>query len=548
MVAIEVNFLTGRYVATAHHDRRRPEWPPDPARLFSALVATWADADDPDPIERQALEWLEAQPHPGVAASGEAPRKTVSHFVPVNDASVISPASYTKRVKKVEDLHDALTDALFESDGEITRKVRGIQTQIRKQLDVSSLVTAAGNTNPRSAAELLPDGRGKQERWFPSVTPAVPRVTYVWPADPSRSLESALDGLLARVARLGHSSSLVSCRLSEDPPAPDYVPGDGLKAMRSVRRGQLAALEREHLRHQAIRPRTLPSVSVRYRAMSNGAEPTRHLRADTAGEWLVFEFAPPSRRFPASRTVEVTTTLRKAIFRHAGDPLPPGLSGHLPDGRPLAAPHAGFIALPWVGHAHADGRVMGVAIGAPDSLDSESKRALLRAIGTWERAANSMRLTLGRQGVLDMERLIGSSAVVTLRPAVWQRPSRRWVSAIPIALPTHPGRLTGGTASARAIAWRRAEQAVVDSCRHVGLPEPADVVVSLDPLITGSLPAFQFPAFHQRGLRGEPVARRLVHASVTFDQPLEGPLLLGAGRYVGLGLMRPVQIEDDGHD
>ena len=85
----------------------------------------------------------------------------------------------------------------------------------------------------------------------------------------------------------------------------------------------------------------------------------------------------------------------------------------------------------------------------------------------------------------------------------------------------------------------------MDSCRHVGLPEPADVVVSLDPLITGGLLASRFPAFHQRGRGGEPVARRLVHTSVTFEQPLAGPLVLGAGRYVGLGLMRPFEVEDD---
>lgn len=546
MVAIEVNFLTGRYVATAHHDRRRPEWPPDPARVFSALVAAWAEADEPDPAERQALEWLETQPHPAVAASDAASRKTVSHFVPVNDPSVISLASYMKRVGKYEELREELTEALFESVGEINRKVKGIQTQIRRQLDVSNIVTEPGNTNPKSALELLPDGRGKQERWFPSVTPTAPRVTYVWREDPGPPRTSALDGLLARVTRLGHSSSLVSCRLSEDPPVPDYVPGDGLKVLRSVRRGQLAALEHAHHQHQAIRPRTLPSVSVRYRATSNDAESTEHLRADTAGEWLVFQFEPRSRRFPSSRTAEVTTTLRKAIFRYSPDPLPEGLSGHLRDGTPSSRPHAGFLALPSVGHAHADGRLMGVAVGMPDVLDGKSKLALLRAVGAWEQTASPLALTLGRQGVLEMERLIGtSSALVTLRAQLWRRPSRRWVSATPVALPTHPGRLTGGTPSARGAAWCRAEQAVVDSCRHVGLPEPADVVVSLDPLITGGLLASRFPAFHQRGRGGEPVARRLVHASVTFDQPLAGPLVLGAGRYVGLGLMRPFEVEDD---
>ncbi|MCY3805487.1 MAG: type I-U CRISPR-associated protein Csb2 [bacterium] len=548
MIAIEVNFLTRRYVATAHHDRRRHEWPPDPARVFSALVATWADADAPDPGERAALEWLEAQPPPAVVASDAVNRKVVSYFVPVNDASVVAPSSYRKRAESIEELSDALTDALFESEGEITRAVRGIQTKIRRQRDVSALVAGAGSTNVKSALELLPGGRGKQERWFPSVTPAEPRVTYVWSADPAQDLASALDRLLSRVARLGHSSSLVSCRLTEDPPAPTYVPGDGLKVMRSVRRGQLVALERAHEQHKAVKPRALPFAPVRYRAVSAATDGVQCLRADTAGEWLVFEFRPGSRNFPATRAVEIATTLRKAIFRYAADPLPEGLSGHQPGGGPSTRAHVGFLALPWVGHTHADGRLMGVAIGVPDSVDGESKRALLRAMGVWEQAACPLSLTFGPNGVLEMERLIGSSALVTLRPQPWRRPSQRWVSVIPVALPTHPGRLTGGTASARGAAWRRAEQAVIDSCRHVGLPEPADVVVSLDPFVAGALPAFMFPAFRQRGSNGEPVARRLVHVAVTFDRPLEGPLALGAGRYVGLGLMRPSHIEDGGDE
>jgi len=548
MIAVEVNFLTRRYVATAHHDRRRHEWPPDPARVFSALVATWADADGPDPSERAALEWLEAQPPPAVVASDAVSRKVVSYFVPVNDAAVISPSSYRKRAERIEEFSDALTDALFESEGEVTRTVQGIKTKIRRQRDVAPFVAGAGSTNVKSALQLLPDGRGKQERWFPSVTPLEPRIVYIWATRPAQSIASALDRLLSRVTRLGHSSSLVSCRLTEDPPAPTFVPGDGLKVMRSVRRGQLVALERAHEQHKAVKPRALPFAPVRYRAVSAVTDGVQYLRADTAGEWLVFEFRPGSRNFPATRAVEIATTLRKAIFRYAADPLPEGLSGHQPSGVPSTRAHVGFLALPWVGHAHADGRLMGVAIGVPDGLGDESKRALLRAVGTWEREASPLRLVLGHQGAVEMERPIDSSALVTLRPQPWRRPSQRWVSVIPVALPTHPGRLTGGTASARGAAWRRAEQAVIDSCRHVGLPEPASVVVSLDPFVAGSLPAFMFPAFHQRGSNGEQIARRLVHVAVTFDRPLEGPLALGAGRYIGLGLMRPAHLEGCGDE
>ena len=64
--------------------------------------------------------------------------------------------------------------------------------------------------------------------------------------------------------------------------------------------------------------------------------------------------------------------------------------------------------------------------------------------------------------------------------------------------------------------------------------------ISLDPFVLGARPAADFPPFRQRGQDGKPVARRLLHASLTFDQKVEGPLMLGAGRFMGLGLMRPI--------
>ena len=99
-IGIEVNFLTGRFVATCHNDRRQAEWPPHPARLFSALVAAWADADEVDASERAALEWLESQAPPDIAASEAVPRKAVSHFVPVNDISVVSRSWYERREQR----------------------------------------------------------------------------------------------------------------------------------------------------------------------------------------------------------------------------------------------------------------------------------------------------------------------------------------------------------------------------------------------------------------------------------------------------------------
>lgn len=564
MLGLEVNFLTGRFVATAHHDRKTHEWPPHPARLFSALVATWADADLPDPVERQALEWLEKQPPPGIRAPDAIPRKIVSHFVPVNDGTVISRSSYVRRYNKITG-HLEEMSTIDKSDPKGQRRLRTLKNQIRRQRDVAGITSAVGTTSVESAVDLMPPGwlthmevkrkgnkeqkslitRTGQAREYPSVTPVHPLVTYIWCNRPPPDLEAALDQLVSRVTRLGHSSSLVSCRLQTDPPSPTHVPGGGGTALRTVREGQLAALEREHAKHQASRPRSLPFVSVGYRQNdSTSLEET--LRPDTAGELLVFEFAPKSRKMPATRTAELASALRGAVFHNADDPLPEGLSGHHAGGTPSTNPHVGFLGLPWVEHEHSDGRLMGMAISIPHSLDTDSRRILLRAVGMWENqtaTSGGLGLALGRGGLLKLHRVVQISDLVTLRSRVWQRPSRRWVSVTPIALPKHPGPLGKGTATARAKAWKRAEQAIIDACRHIGLPEPVDMALSLDPLITGVRPAQHFPAFRQGQMRGAPVARRLVHASVAFNQPVEGPLVLGAGRYLGLGLMRPARKE-----
>ena len=550
MFAIEVNCLTGRFAASAHHDRGLAEWPPHPARLFSALVATWADSDHPDPAERNALEWLEVQDPPSIAASRAEPRGVVIHFVPVNDATVVSAASYRKRAQKIDDLQRDLVEAR-RADGVAARgHVRTLEAGLRTARDVTNLVSGAA----RKGIDLLPENRVRQARLYPSVTPTEPRVTYVWGVAPTGATGDALDGLLSRVTRLGHSSSLVSCRISSESPAPTYVPSDMGMVLRWVRKGQLEHLESEFRQHLGSRPRTLPFAAVRYRSLhdTRSDKPVPAIYADTVGDWLIFEFLPTSRWLPSTRTAEIGKVLRATVFKYAEDPLPEGLTGHRDDGSPSSSPHVGFLALPHIGHKHADGRLMGTAIALPESLDGRSRRSVLRAIGTWEETCRDnlleesqppIYLKLGRGGRIGMRRQTGTSDLVALRPRVWHRPARRWVSATPIALPTHPGPLGRGTASARAKAWSRAEEAVIASCQHIGLPDPMKVVVSFDPFIHGARGAQQFPAFRQGDRRSGGVARRLVHASVTFAEPVSGPLVLGAGRYLGLGLMRPIDTE-----
>ena len=562
MTVIEVHFLTGRYSATSPHDRAEPEWPPHGARLFSAMVAAWADTEPPDDAERAALEWLEARPAPRITAPEAVRRRVVSHFVPVNDASVISPAQYQRRAWAASNLIAQWEDEVEASKGEVTKKVERLQDKINRQRDVTSLAGNVGKTNEASALALLPDGRLKKERHFPSVTLvgppvsgpsgdealslAAPRqassVTFAWDDSAPPEVAGALDRLLRRVTRLGHSSSLVSCRLRDEAPAATHMPGRGTHMLRWVRPGQLAALEAEHQRHQAVRPRSLPFRGVRYSEEEpEGGPADDPLSSSTAGDWIVFELEPRHRHLPMTRTVELSRVLRESVLSYVPDPLPEGVSGHLSDGTPTGSPHIGFLALPNVGHEHGDGRIMGMAISLPQDLDDAARNATLRGFGLWERERGNkpLELRMGRGGVVGMRRRQPPFALVSLRPPVWARPSSWWASVTPVALPTHPGDLRRGSPAARAKAWARAEEAVAKSCEHVGLPRPVGMRVSMVSHLVGARPSRDYPVFRQgRGARGG-VVRRLVHATVEFAEPVRGPLVLGSGRFLGLGLMRP---------
>ena len=127
---------------------------------------------------------------------------------------------------------------------------------------------------------------------------------------------------------------------------------------------------------------------------------------DTAGEWVVFELAPRNGPIPITRTVEVARVLRASVLSHVPDPLPEGVSGHLPDGVPTSVPHIAFLAVPDVGRRHSDGKILGLVVSLPGGLDSLARDATLLGIGLWEQQCHgrSLQLRMGRNGVVEITR------------------------------------------------------------------------------------------------------------------------------------------------
>ncbi len=552
MLAIELELLTGRYAATAHDDRRRAEWPPHPARLFSAMVAALHDRDPVDETERAALLWLERQPPPVLDVDLEvderAGRRDVHDvFVPVNDISVVRDV--WPLVGRLREAEAALVAAEREADAR--SKASGVKgatkavTNAEKKLSAFLVKALSRSDDPSAvdvaaAAALIPDRRTRQVRTFPVVLPRRTTFLFAWEIDPTAEQRSALETLCARVTRLGHSSSLVRLVVLDSPVEPTLVPAsDGDWVLRVVGEGQLARLEAAFAWHQAVESRVLPARPQRY-ARPAPAVPPEAPRGVFTDDWILYERRQGARPL-SSRGTDVARAMRAALIEANGSDgeLPSVLSGHGPGGGPSERPHVAFVACPFVGHAHADGSVQGCAIVLPGEIDDADRRNLLRLIATWEKkTARDGLVELAGDGLpaLQLAR-VEISQKQALSPSRWCRPSTRFITATPIALDRHPGNLRSNSARTAHKASVEAQRTVVDACERIGLPRPISVEISLAPMLPGAQPVRAFQPWPGRPGR-HPRAR--VHADIRFDRVVRGPVLLGAGRFFGLGLCLPV--------
>src|SRR5581483_2832133 len=515
------------------NDRRRAEWPPHPARFFSALVAALHDNEQVDHAERMALQWLERQGAPSLWVDPESKvgrRDVHDVYVPVNDVTLGGDEAIRKAERKVA---EAKTPAAKKRAQAVLEKVKQEALAVEAKPSAKAL---------KIAAAILPERRTRQVRTFPVMLPTTPTFGFLWPdADPA-SHRVALERLCARVTPVGHSSSLVRCTLANGDITPTFVPSDaGEVVLRVVGPGQLARLEEAFQRHKAVEHRVLPARPQRYRADFDIATPAAQHESVFSSDWVIFERVGGSRPL-ASRTTAVARALRRALIEvHGNKNLPETLSGRALQG-PTEQPHVAFVPLPFVGREYADGALMGCALVLPRNLSRKDRELLFRVVAKWEkeRATNDRGdLTLAGETLPPLQiRRVEVSAKDALDPSRWSRPSMRFITATPIALDRNPGNLRSnrdGTARKAAI---EAQRIIGEACFRVAGIRPISVEVSLAPLLPG--------AQHVRDYRpwpGRPgrTARVRVHADIRFAERVRGPLLLGAGRYFGLGLCLPVE-------
>lgn len=473
-LVLEVEFLTGACRAARSPASEAPDWPPQPDRVFSALVCAWAVRGGRRD-ERQALEWLEAQPPPTVHASGHAARTAPDVFVPPNDLK------FSKTAK--------------------------------------------------TYLKVMPDARPRQPRRFPVACPDDPVMAIVWPEAPVPDLRESLDGVARDVAYLGHSTSLVRCRFL--PGASATLPHPGAPARRTVYPGRLAELEAAY-RANPVRPVIRPGASASRAPATSTGEPS--------AEWLVLE-AIEGQTPDLRACALVCRALRRALmsgYRRAGigDVIPEIVSGHTADRSPTRLPHLAIVPLAFAGYPHADGRVFGFALVPPTGTDLRAVPGFVRAFeevapydpGRERRVLKLDGAPLGKPLHLAPA---GVTTIRSLSPAPYTEAAQVWASVTPIVLDRHLKR--NGDREIREI--------IAGACENAGLPrpDPDRIQVGKHSVIEGAPPA-RPPAGAPPWTRWKTpeslATRSLVHAVVDFGRATTGPVLLGAGRFAGLGLCR----------
>ncbi|MFN2470229.1 MAG: type I-U CRISPR-associated protein Csb2 [Gaiellaceae bacterium] len=530
MLALGIRYLNG-FVAASEPGHDRPEWPPHPARVFMAMAAAHFNAGA-NPAERDALLWLEAlEERPAIHASEVAARALVSQFVPVNDKAI------WKKEKK-------------------------------GQKPPPGLQSTPGIMRTRNARTFA-------RAWLED-----DRVYLMWPdADVPDGIRRSLESLCAKVHRIGHSSSLVQMWLAaaEEVAAPNWLPDDDRATLRLrvPAPGTLEDLERRYNR-EAVEAFAAAQVGVKvstgtarsaarkrlHEEFPDGRPPAR-LRpvlssylgyarpqsrvTEPAARGTVFhpQLIPftlerddgPYRYLDLACVLAVTQRWREALVSESNDlsdRVRGLLSGHDYCGAPLGTPHVAFLPLGFVAHPHADARLLGAALGLPSGIARDERREVLKAAG------RVRRLLLGRLGAWRLAPLIAISPPWNLRPETWTahpHGSTHWSTITPVAFDQHP------KTRDRCAYQREVERMVAQACVHIGLPEPRQVVATPVSAHLGTPPAHAFPRLRRK----DGSERRHVHAIVIFDLPVQGPMLLGAGRYRGYGFCRPMR-EQEGTD
>jgi CRISPR-associated protein Csb2 len=263
-------------------------------------------------------------------------------------------------------------------------------------------------------------------------------------------------------------------------------------------------------------PVTYREVGYRPRSAPHGREIYAFDLVDTDGE---------ARSFDPRDAIEVAAWLRHAAHEIAvrlgldRDFVERFVCGHGTDAGEKNNRFA-YLALPTIGHRHADGRIRRVLVAEP--LQGGGSKALAVA----RRLAGA---ALVREGTGEVVADLRAVSLPLQDGVTWRylRAARRWGSVTPMILPGRDDRRS-----------RKAVGLVIKALAQGGMTTPVEEVhLQPEPVFPGAEMAgrYRVPAYLTEFPR--------THAIITFAEPISGPVSIGSGRHVGLGVLAGIHGE-----
>jgi CRISPR-associated protein Csb2 len=567
-------YLTGNCYSKISPSNPVVEWPPHPGRVFMAMAAAWFETGE-DEAEGQALRWIEKLGDPQLllpSLNNVFPREVVDVYVPVNDKA--DPYEWTDK-NKTPTIHMNLGSVAIGRSRQVRtfpsvwvgavpcflhwRNAESTEAASHRL----SLGRLCGNVTRIGHSTSLVRMWVADEVAFPQLTE-----TETWIPDDGvaefqarRVSEGTLDLLDRGFNRRGRDAYHVqNVRIAQLKDEKKATKGKGAQ-QRKAEIDELITVEESRLKLIDARDPIRPKLGLWTGYRRKHADPPSPSAYTDFDSDLLILTQSDGPRLPLASTLTVMQSLRGAVMSHIGSDIPDWVSGHQANGEPLrdCRQHLAYIPLPFVGSEHADGHLLGAALVFPRVVPRpERGKVLGRLFVSKSGKPIEIKLTLGRMGVWTVSKRDWTETRRALIPETWTahpRGAKTWATATPVVLDRFPK----SDPFRECDAWHEEVAKIVASaCSHLGLPAPIDVRVGTTSWHLGSPRATAkrrplrghpdisdataalgngFPTYPTKGGNG---ARPQLHVCFRFAEPVVGPILLCAGRFLGYGLCKPL--------
>lgn len=465
-LCIETHFLAGRY--HGRRGKKHHQWPPNPHRLFQALVAAgnmgfhrknFCDE------KKEALRWLETQPNPEIIAPETRKSPRVKLYGPNNDADKEIPEGESiTRAEKLLCPHTLIGDATVRFLWQIKEEdwksayshIEIICAESRRLHSLGlGIDLVAGNGRVISEAE---------KRGIPG---------EVWLADEN--------GSGWRVPTAGSLDEILDCHAQQSKRVQkDYV-------------------------IPPVPPRKCSEVSYIRRAEGWFRRVHAFKLVNEDGQY---------RPFNPRRVMEVAAWLRHAAHKKARDlKTDPNfienfICGH---GKNIEEKNKrlSYLPLPTIPAKGRDGGIRRVLLVTPFNYSRGKEERIISSLDGMSLVSEKKEFMADLQTLPREDRMVKRYLIK----------SKRWGSVTPVVLPGHDD-----------YRLRKARGLILKSLKQAGYTTPIEeICLRNGPIFPGAEMAhtYRVPAY----LKGF----TLIHVVLTFSDEVPGPVVIGAGRHIGLG-------------